>query len=517
MNKKFFYLMLVLLGWSTGINSQVAIGTLNDPHESAILDLQSTSLGLLLPNVHLENVNIFQLSQSQSAIDKATGMVVFNTNKEIIGGYEEGIYVWYGNKWHSTSCKNANENETKKNTDFSISGDVIVNVGETITLTAAKTVPDDSDWTVAWSVEGSAEYGDIVSTTGLTCDITGLKPGGSVLIKALSIDGVEKTYLIDVIEAVSYDYTLSGKDIVSVGETITITATKDGPNNPDWTVSWSVEGSAEYGDIDSTTGLTCDITGLKPGGSVLIKALSIDGVEKTYLIDVIEAVSYDYTLSGKETVNVGETITITAIKDGQNNPDWTITWTVDGSVDYGKISSSTATTCNVTGVKAGGTVLIKAVSMDGIEKTLLIAVTSKPCEDSNFLIQKGAYEAINPAKNYDGNSASSSIISSSYFKQKGDLCIKPTYASGADLQGTWSASNAQCTGDWRMPNLAELATIKKQPATTITNKYYMNTAYRYWSSTPSSTGHWYFKLDTDNALSMPDTSSIAVRCVRTIN
>jgi uncharacterized protein (TIGR02145 family) len=91
--KKNFYLMLALLVLSAaGANAQVTIGSLDEPHPGAVLDLHSSSQGLLLPTVSLGDVSVFQLATDTF---RATGMTVYNTNP-VIG---EGLYVWNGKKW----------------------------------------------------------------------------------------------------------------------------------------------------------------------------------------------------------------------------------------------------------------------------------------------------------------------------------------------------------------------------------------------------------------------------------
>jgi hypothetical protein len=56
MKQKMMFLMLMLLMLSTAsVNAQVTIGSTADPHAGAVLDLQSTTQGLKLPNVALNS------------------------------------------------------------------------------------------------------------------------------------------------------------------------------------------------------------------------------------------------------------------------------------------------------------------------------------------------------------------------------------------------------------------------------------------------------------------------------
>jgi hypothetical protein len=94
--KKTVYLILsFLIGSSAAVFSQVIIGSTENPHPAAILDLQSTDKGLLLPRVSLTDVSTFL--QTSSDPDKATaaGLLVFNDGTNL----DAGIYIWTGSKW----------------------------------------------------------------------------------------------------------------------------------------------------------------------------------------------------------------------------------------------------------------------------------------------------------------------------------------------------------------------------------------------------------------------------------
>ena len=97
--RKIYYLILGLLFSISGtITAQVTIGSQSDPHAGAVLDLKSTTQGLLLPQASLTNVNTFGLSGTATT---AAGMVVFNTNGGTVGGNGKGVYVWDGEKWQA--------------------------------------------------------------------------------------------------------------------------------------------------------------------------------------------------------------------------------------------------------------------------------------------------------------------------------------------------------------------------------------------------------------------------------
>jgi uncharacterized protein (TIGR02145 family) len=101
--KKVFFLMLTLLIMSVAsMNAQVRIGGLDDPHESAVLDLNATNaansgvLGLALPRVALQS------SEDESTIpNPVIGLAVYNTATAGTGATAvvPGIYVFTGTEW----------------------------------------------------------------------------------------------------------------------------------------------------------------------------------------------------------------------------------------------------------------------------------------------------------------------------------------------------------------------------------------------------------------------------------
>ena len=96
MKKRIYYLVLGLLMTIPGmVNAQVAIGTNEDPHPAAVLDLQSTTTpgkGLLLPKVELSDVSSFGLGGNAA---RAEGMIVYCPGQNV----SAGVYLWTGSKW----------------------------------------------------------------------------------------------------------------------------------------------------------------------------------------------------------------------------------------------------------------------------------------------------------------------------------------------------------------------------------------------------------------------------------
>ena len=103
MKSKLSLLLICILAGMMSANAQVTIGSTNDPHKGAILDLDSKSKGLLLPKVELNDAKVFQLSSDAAEIASGVGMVVFNTKADIKDGNGIGVYVWDGSTWLAVS------------------------------------------------------------------------------------------------------------------------------------------------------------------------------------------------------------------------------------------------------------------------------------------------------------------------------------------------------------------------------------------------------------------------------
>jgi hypothetical protein len=95
--KQIIFLVLTLFVLSAAsMSAQVTIGSTDDPHSGALLDLQSTTLGLKLPCISIisiQNLGL-PLKGTFTAAD-AKGMVAYNTNPAL----GEGLYVWDGSSW----------------------------------------------------------------------------------------------------------------------------------------------------------------------------------------------------------------------------------------------------------------------------------------------------------------------------------------------------------------------------------------------------------------------------------
>lgn len=108
MAKKYLLIFILNVVLSMGLFAQnVGIGT-TTPHASALLDLQSTSQGLLIPRVTL----LATTNGTSPVNTPATGLLVYNSG----GSLENGFYYWDGSEWvlvgsggGSTGCSTLDE------------------------------------------------------------------------------------------------------------------------------------------------------------------------------------------------------------------------------------------------------------------------------------------------------------------------------------------------------------------------------------------------------------------------
>jgi len=141
-----FMLALFVLS-AASVSAQVTIGSTDDPHANAILDLKSTNKGLLLPNVELDDVSNFKFSKEKANIASAKGMMVFNTNADMEGG-GVGVYVWDGQKWLSAFGGNGGT-DPKPNPDGTVDQQIGKNTYKTYDY-------NGTVWMVQNSMEGTS-------------------------------------------------------------------------------------------------------------------------------------------------------------------------------------------------------------------------------------------------------------------------------------------------------------------------------------------------------------------------
>ncbi|MDR0680345.1 MAG: fibrobacter succinogenes major paralogous domain-containing protein [Dysgonamonadaceae bacterium] len=197
MKQKMMFLALTL--WilsAASMNAQVTIGSEQDPHKGAVLDLsQSTNLGLLLPQVFLTNVSDWQLSGNEA---NGEGMLIYNTNDDVPDGNGKDIYVWTRSGWKPIGPVSLKRFELDKSLLF------LDMDGETGTITAQNfTGSDDKPFgsvTVSWSVVASAvPDGASISPVDNTFTVTSGSTAGSFTVRATA-GGVTQDCVVTISE-----------------------------------------------------------------------------------------------------------------------------------------------------------------------------------------------------------------------------------------------------------------------------------------------------------------------------
>ncbi len=86
--------LLVFLYATTILTAQnVGIGT-DNPHNSAKLHIVDANRGILIPEI-----SIVSLSNSAPVSSPANGLLVYNTNTSVTGGFGKGFYYWNSTAW----------------------------------------------------------------------------------------------------------------------------------------------------------------------------------------------------------------------------------------------------------------------------------------------------------------------------------------------------------------------------------------------------------------------------------
>jgi uncharacterized protein (TIGR02145 family) len=279
-------LLMLLMMSVASMNAQVTIGSMEDPHPGAILDLQSNDRGLKLPNVSLNDVDVFGLPVTEVSTEvSAMGMVVYNTNEATIGGNGKGLYIWEG-KWIFAGKSAPVENPVER-IEIS-SGDIFaVNAGSTLQLTATVEPVTASNKTLNWSVVYSPATTSGKASIDQTGKITAVKPG-NVTVRASATDGsgVYQNFAFTIRPsnlatgiAVS---SVTGATSVKVSSLLELEAIIT-PITAEPFVEWSVDAGGEAYAQVSSVGIVAGID----VGSATIRAKTIDGTELSDDIEIM--------------------------------------------------------------------------------------------------------------------------------------------------------------------------------------------------------------------------------------
>jgi uncharacterized protein YjdB len=378
MKKTTFFLMLTLIMMSAAsMHAQVLIGgtETDNPREGAILDLKSTTQGLILPSVELENIGKFQLADTP-----AEGMTVYNSNDKTTGGSGKGIYVWNEDLWLYAGY---------------YSGPLVIPVtGVTVTSPAnvllsgagmqftATVAPDGAtNKAVFWTVTPGTGTGTITQGGLFTAEAPGTVHISAVSAENAAIKGT-KTITVTVpaipVEAVSVRSNGNATTVVVAG-TLQLYADVTPANADNRTVTWSSDNTA-VATVNATSGLVT----AKAQGTVRITATAIDGSAVSDYIDltVTPVLVTGFTITPTATsIRYNQEATLTAGSFTPSNAALKeVTWEYVSGPEGSRMPEevTTATACIVYSGEADGTITIKATAKDvrGFEKIALIDVAN---------------------------------------------------------------------------------------------------------------------------------------------
>lgn len=347
---------------------QVLIGEGTGPRAGAMLDLNSTTQGLVLPNISL-NADLTQFLLPDTDVATAEGMMVYNTNPN--AGFGKGVYVWMGTTWKQVNPR------------INVTGISAISP-ETVELTAenatqqlsATVIPSHAaDTAIEWALEAGSDAGIAsVDASGL---VTAHK-AGQVTVTATAHDNAAATTsrVVTVnIPATQVNITPAGPVNLTFDGTQQLTATVT-PAIANQAVTWS-SGSSTIATVN-TTGEVSAVSGA--GGQTTITATSVatPSIQKSVTINVAPA--QPSAIQGLvASLVAGETMTLSVTPVGAATYEWTFpTDNFTGT----STSNSITLTAKTISINLANTFSVKAVAptcglkSTAREGTQLVAVTS---------------------------------------------------------------------------------------------------------------------------------------------
>jgi hypothetical protein len=423
MKKMIFLMVLSFLGITASMNAQVNIGSAGEPKPGALLDLSQSgqNLGLILPNVYLANMSDWQLDEGNG--DNVSGLVVFNTNNDLVDAtgakIGKGIYVWSGSNW--MAAKSGAGASLLWGFDLSPNGAQEMWENGTLPFTASGWEPNNElvAKSVKWAIPGNQSAIAAIQTgyTGTTCTVKGLTPGEATLV-VTSLDGnAEQTVTITVKEVflTSFDLDKTKMRFIIDGSPATLTASNfkgaDDLAYPDQPVTWTTTGDLN-GSLEEKTEKTYTVT---PGNAETEWTITASSKDVTKTEVEIDVVDWPAALKLR---NAARDYSTNAPGDVAKN------WTTASNSEYSGTAYTTRPTVGV--APASG--------------------------NKHLMVSQYAY-AKNGAKVYSPNAGPAPETAA---------------ASWADLKAgsSWSYAVATCAGlteggfdDWYLPNAIELIAL----------------------------------------------------------
>ena len=328
-------------------------------------------------------------------------------------------------------------------------------VGNTIYLEVGRVVSITSTNSPSGADGGAGEITSVTSGYGLTLSEKQL---GSSSYSSWSVSGtVSKTGTITIrgdagtftIRAVAdpsvvSSVSISGSTSGEVGDSITLTATTSPSTADDRHVTWSI-----------STGGRCVID-LEGAGSVTVRATADDGSGEydTHRITITEPeiLVTSVSISGSTSMDVGDTITLTATTSPSTADDRTVYWQVSSGSSRVSISESDTSTggrCVVEALSAG-TVVIRAYANDGsgMYDSHTITISNPEIDIStvqgDVTIISGQEFSLNVSTNVSG--CTISVSGADWLDVNGSV-VSGTPTSSGEYDITITASHSGYTSD----------------------------------------------------------------------
>ena len=238
-----------------------------------------------------------------------------------------------------------------------------LNINESVRLNATVSPSNATDRSVTWSSS---------NTNIATVDINGNVRGtgnGTATITARTVNGLTAACTVTVAAlptGISLDKTTAA---IGINESLKLNATITPSNVVDKTVTWS---------SSNTSIATVDSNGNVRGignGTATITARTVNGYTATCTVTVGAAVT-KVTISGPTTIQLGSTITLSAVVEPSNAADKTVTWS-SSNPTIARVDNSTGNSISITGL-AAGSATITAKASNGVSATYSVTVGIAP-------------------------------------------------------------------------------------------------------------------------------------------
>jgi hypothetical protein len=167
---------------------------------------------------------------------------------------------------------------------------------------------------------------------------------------------------------------------VNRGQSFTFTASVQGTGDPDQTLAWTVEGGVSETSI--TSGGVLTVGEDETASSLIVRAASTYDTTKSGTATVTVSTITGPIVTGvtvspdSATVGRGQSFTFTASVQGTDDPDQTITWTVEGGVSETSITSGGVLTVGED--ETASSLIVRAASTYNTTKSGTAAVTVPP-------------------------------------------------------------------------------------------------------------------------------------------